>query len=263
MNHKVWPVLILFAALSTACSSDNDPVADSVDNTQNSSENDSDNTDSENADNPGQVGATDPDPADEQSQSATYRVTFNASWSAATHPTNFPAAPHFSGLIGAVHGAQAILWEPGQIATDGIEQMAETGATGLLAAEIQAAIDEGRVLSSISGGGVGVSPGSVSAEFTVTRDNPQVTLVSMVAPSPDWFVGVHGLNLLDSDGAFQSTLSVDLAVYDAGTDSGLQYASNDADTQPREVITLLSSDSADSDFTGGQPFAGQFVFERL
>ena len=28
---------------------------------------------------------------------ARYRVTFQATWSAATHPTNFPGNPHFSG----------------------------------------------------------------------------------------------------------------------------------------------------------------------
>ena len=34
---------------------------------------------------------------------ARYRVTFQATWSAETHPTNFPANPHFSGLVGATH----------------------------------------------------------------------------------------------------------------------------------------------------------------
>ena len=32
--------------------------------------------------------------------SARYRLTFSASWSVHTHPTNFPASAHFSGLVG-------------------------------------------------------------------------------------------------------------------------------------------------------------------
>ena len=85
----------------------------------------------------------------------------------------------------------------------------------------------------------------------------------MVAPSPDWFVGVHGLNMLDSNGQFMQSTTVDLAVYDAGTDSGLQYASANQDTQPRETIALVNSDGADSDLVDGQPAAGQFIFELL
>ena len=34
---------------------------------------------------------------------AEYTVTFDAAWSAATHPEDFPGKPHFSGLIGATH----------------------------------------------------------------------------------------------------------------------------------------------------------------
>ena len=35
--------------------------------------------------------------------SARYNLTFNATWSAQTHPTEFPASAHFSGLIGMTH----------------------------------------------------------------------------------------------------------------------------------------------------------------
>ena len=34
---------------------------------------------------------------------ARYRVVFNATWSAATHPRDFPSSPHFSGLIDRRH----------------------------------------------------------------------------------------------------------------------------------------------------------------
>ena len=40
------------------------------------------------------------------SATARYRVRFNATWSATTHPNDFPSAPHFSGLIGGTHNEE-------------------------------------------------------------------------------------------------------------------------------------------------------------
>ena len=71
---------------------------------------------------------------------ARYRVTFEATWSAATHPTSFPGNPHFSPLIGGSHSARVVFWQPGGTASTGIEAMAEQGSTSPFDAEIQAAI---------------------------------------------------------------------------------------------------------------------------
>ena len=53
-------------------------------------------------------------------QTASYKVTFTATWSAATHPTSFPPNPHFSGLIGGAHNASVTFWEAGSTASVGI-----------------------------------------------------------------------------------------------------------------------------------------------
>ena len=200
--------------------------------------------------------------ADNTESSARYRLTFNADWSSDTHPVNFPSNPHFSPLIGALHNAQVIFWEPGQLASDGIEVMAESGGTGTFQTEINDAIASGYASTLINEGGIAESPNMTSFEFEIDVDNPLITLTSMVAPSPDWFVGVHNLSLL-VDGAFVDDLTVQLSVYDSGTDSGLRYVSADDDTQPPAPISLLTSDPADSPFINGQPVAGTFVFEKL
>ena len=161
-----------------------------------------------------------------------------------------------------MHSEQSIFWEMGQNATDGIEQMAETGATVILITEIQAAIDEGRALSSIQGGGVEVSPGSTSVEFTVNRDSPLVTLVSMLAPSPDWFIGVNSLQMIDDNGEFRPLVTIDLSLYDSGTDGGASYTSADEDI-PRSPIDLVNSFPFDSDFQNGQPAVGQLTIELI
>ncbi len=194
--------------------------------------------------------------------SARYRLTFNASWSAQSHPVNFPSSAHFSGLVGAVHNDQVALWNTGELASNGIELMAETGDTSGLLAEVAGAVNAGSAASAINGGGVALSPGAVSVEFEVTRDHPLITITSMVAPSPDWFVGVRDLALFDGTD-FVESLTIEAPVYDSGTDSGLLFTSDDIDTQPATPITLLSTDATATNFISGLPSVGQFVIQKL
>ena len=51
---------------------------------------------------------------------ATFAVTFEATWSAATHPDAFPPDPHFSRLTGATHAIDVSLWRVGSPASDGV-----------------------------------------------------------------------------------------------------------------------------------------------
>ena len=193
---------------------------------------------------------------------ARYRVTFAATWSAATHPTNFPSGPHFSGLIGATHDADTRIWQLGELASDGIEQMAETGGKSKLRAEITALIAAGSAHGELSGGGLSTSPSRVILEFDVVATHAYVTLVSMLAPSPDWFVGVPALSLLES-GTWKDREEVMLLLYDAGTDDGARFMSGDADSVPAQPISRLTSDTGDTDFTDGAPAVGTFLFEKL
>ena len=194
--------------------------------------------------------------------SARYRLTFNATWSADTHPLNFPPPAHFSGLAGAVHNDSVSFWGPGQLATDGVKLMAETGDASILLNEVATSVANGSSATEIAGGGVPQSPGSVSIEFEVTRDHPLITVSSMVAPSPDWFIGVHGLSLFDGTD-FVDSMTLELPVYDSGTDSGARYTSADLPTAPASAINRLTSGAADAPFRNGTPGMGQFVIQKL
>lgn len=173
--------------------------------------------------------------------SATYFVTLEATWSAQTHPDGFPADPHFSPIVGAVHAGSAKLWEAGGLASGGIESMAETGSTSALRAEIEALSASGAALHYVQGGGIAVSPGSRGLELTATDTHALVTLVSMIAPSPDWFVGTESLDLRDASGEWRAEIRRPLYVWDAGTDSGPNYTSGDADTDPQEPIARIET----------------------
>src|SRR5262245_12357757 len=117
---------------------------------------------------------------------ASYAVTFKSTWSAATHPVAFPASAHFPGLIGATHAARVHFWRDGELASPGIQAMAELGSKSPLTEEIASAMSAGTVQYLLSGDGIRPSPGQVALEFRISNTHPFVTLVSMIAPSPDW-----------------------------------------------------------------------------
>ncbi len=169
---------------------------------------------------------------------ATYRVIFDATWSSQTHPQDFPPNPHFSGLIGAVHNTQVTFWETGSLASQGIKNMAELGSKTALRSEVNQAISDGHAYKIVDEGGIGNSPGVRSFEIELDPFWPLVTVTSMLAPSPDWFVGTRGLALLQ-DGYWLDTLEVEAFVYDAGTDSGTSYTSPNDPTNPPENISRI------------------------
>jgi hypothetical protein len=166
-----------------------------------------------------------------ETDTVTYEVIFTATWSEETHPDDFPSNPHFSGLIGASHNDKVYFWREGELASPGIKNIAETGSKNPLNTEIGNAIIDKTAFKLISGGGIQTSPGSVSLEFKVSENYPLVTLVTMIAPSPDWFVGVDSLNLFEN-GSFVDEKTVVLYAYDAGTDSGTNYTSPNEPTDP-------------------------------
>jgi hypothetical protein len=190
---------------------------------------------------------------------ATYEVTFESTWSQATHPNAWPSGgAHFSPLIGGTHNASARFWRDGGAASPGIEAMAERGATGTLRSEVEARIADGAAHSVIAGGGIGTSPGRVSTTFQIDSDHPLVSLVSMVAPSPDWFVGVDSLALFGTCGRWRDRVVVPLAPFDAGTDDGPSFGSPDAESTPHTPIARLGGP-----FAGGPASLGTFEFRLV
>jgi hypothetical protein len=171
----------------------------------------------------------------EPEPNALYSLTFNATWSAQTHPNEFPSSAHFSGLIGMTHNGNTMLFAKGEIASDGIKNMAETGGKDPLETEIQNFISIGAGNILISGGGINPSPGEVSLEFDIVSSHSMVSVVSMLAPSPDWFIAISNIYLIENNEWVTSkTITVD--IYDAGTDDGATFVSPDEPTIQRAAI---------------------------
>ena len=178
-------------------------------------------------------------------QSAPYRVTFEGKWTTAATPDGVPGGAHFSPLIGAVHNDQVTFWSEGGMASAGVEYMAEIGGTSTLKSEINTAMPNALAVieQSIASGGTATA----TVDITLTTDHPLVTLTSMVAPSPDWFVGVSGLSLLDAQGDWLASHTVDLFPYDAGTEEGTEFSLNNAATSPQGTITSIKGTGKFSD----------------
>jgi hypothetical protein len=186
---------------------------------------------------------------------ATYQIRFESDWSATTHPGAYPANAHYSALIGASHKHGVRLWFPGMLATPGIESMAETGGTGVLTNEIQSLMAAGFAASVINGSGA-VSPGTATINnVLVGEDFPEISLVTMLAPSPDWFTGVHGVSMI-ANAQWRSTFVVDLFPYDSGTDNGLTFTALDIEAVPHTPIIRVADVPS---LNNGTPL-GRFFF---
>ena len=183
-----------------------------------------------------------PMPAQAQgnTQSATYRVTFEGKFTAnaLASGVSVPSGEHFTTLIGAVHNGNVTFWSSGGTASAGTEAVAELGTTGTFKSEINAAMLNALAVieQSIASGGTATA----TVDITLTTDHPLVTLISMVAPSPDWFVGVSGQSLRNAaDDGWQPSLTVDLFPYDAGTENGTEFSLSNPATSPRGTITSI------------------------
>ena len=193
---------------------------------------------------------------------AVYTVTFTARWTPQEHGP-VPSSAHFTTLVGAATNGAADLWAPGELATDGLEGVAELGQTGRFADEIAAAAEDGNASSAVTGAGTS-STGTSSFELTVNRSLPLFTFASMVAPSPDWFVGLSEFSLLDSRGRWiDDTGHMNLPVWDAGTETGERFSLSGTATIPPQPVGRLTVRIGDTHIVNGSVNRSYLATVRL
>lgn len=173
-------------------------------------------------------------------EAAKYRLELELTWSSETHPHEFPADAHFSDLIGVTHDSRYVMFDDGLTASSGLELLAENGRASILEAELAEAKRRNRIGSVFEAEGLRTVPGTMSAELDIHTDHHLVSFTTMIAPSPDWFTGLAGIDLAPA-GQWLNRVELSLWAWDAGTDSGGSYAAPDADTQPRASVRLLAT----------------------
>ncbi len=131
----------------------------------------------------------------------------------------------------AIHDRNVDVFSRGQAASPGVQAVAENGGVPVLAAELQAAIDDPGFGTSVVGGASPIGPGQ-STTFQITADGNQLSLVSMLICTNDGFAGIDGRRFNLREGQSRSWR---IAAYDAGT----------------EINTELNVDLVPAPFCGG------------
>ena len=178
----------------------------------------------------------------------TYKVTFDFNWNNQDFPIDYPSNPHFSKLIGWSHKSTNDFFSIETIASEGIKDMAERGVNSTLENEIQEKIDNGDGLKFVIGESLSSGVGKITVDIIVNKENSSVTLATMIAPSPDWYIAVVNINLFEN-GEFTNEKIVDGLIYDAGTDSGTTFESNNDETNPKQPISLITNTPFGNDIT--------------
>ena len=143
--------------------------------------------------------------------------------------------------------ASSPLFTAGGEASDELEMLAEVGNNNGLAEKAA----EADVLSSGTFGGTkDVTSGSRSFNILVPASGGKLYFATMVADSNDWFLAPAsgGIELFDDDGEL-NTASVDLVVWDAGTEKDLNETGDDLNTAEFGGSDGNNDDDADDDNT--------------
>jgi hypothetical protein len=194
-----------------------------------------------------------------------YRVELTPLWTKANFPIEYPDTslihkPHFSGLIGTAHRADFHLFTEGQMPSPGLERLSEEGKHDPLDAEIKAVIGTGAALALTESDPLKDFTQTATAEVSVDDTHPLVTLVAMIAPSPDWFLAVPDVNLMEN-GAWVASKTVDANAWDSGGDDGTTFLADDKDTNPKKPTSRNQSRHFLKD---GQPMpVARITFTRM
>ncbi len=174
---------------------------------------------------------------DSTDDTVSYTVSIRASWSERLHPRWYPQGAHLSPMIAWSHRLKNVLFRENGIASKGMEIMAEVGAPKTLVQEIQNSILAGTI-ATYNTGTVFNAPGEETIQMTMAKSAPYITVVSMIAPSPDWFITARNVELY-KNGVWSERMQIPAVLYDAGTDSGIDFTAEDSDTDPQQPITRI------------------------
>ncbi len=171
---------------------------------------------------------------------AVYKVTFTGRWVTPQFP--IPPNAHFTPIVGMVHNSTASMFATGTLASSGVESVAEDGNAFPLIAAIDSLIGLKKVVSNPL---FFLTPLSSASTITLYANSnyPLFSCMSMLAPTPDWFLGLHSFNLRPG-GNWITDTTVNVYSYDAGTEEGDVFKQDNPATNPQQKITLLTPANA-------------------
>ena len=204
-----------------------------------------------------------------------YTLQYMTNWSVACNGTMYlgksrmPPAAHLTDLAGATHNPDYTMWAVGGMASVGVEMVAELGKTGMLETEVMAQINANPPTADqfiTTNEKEFIDPvETVTITFPADGNFPELSLMSMVAPSPDWFVGLSRVSLVNDDCTWKDTITHPLRVYDAGTEEDRFPFSlgNDPESPHKPISRFAGGPTIGFEESKNQHIIGQVVLTRV
>lgn len=199
--------------------------------------------------------------------SANYRITFFNFLNRRNFGSLIPRTGLvFSPLAAVSHSNRISLLTVRGFASPQVQAIAELGDNEPLLNLARRLRREGLGVKSVAAAmGPTMPGGNTSLEVMVDCENPFVTVIGMIAPSPDWIVQISNFDLVSNAKTFLHGSFGYLIAYDGGTDSGRNFTdpadtSLDIPTDPPLNIAPLVEDDTDR-FEGR--FVGRYVIRRI
>lgn len=141
--------------------------------------------------------------------------------------TNLTRGSWFTPLLVAAHTSGNTLFTSGGAASSGLQSMAEGGDISALSADLTAI--NATIVENPAGGLL--APGasaSTSLNTDAAPDNTQLSIVAMLLPSNDGFMGLNAITVPTEPGVYR----YDVPAYDAGTEANDEIIGSGAPGEP-------------------------------
>ncbi|XP_013193624.2 uncharacterized protein LOC106137359 [Amyelois transitella] len=166
---------------------------------------------------------------------AVYSVKLSMLWSEKRfpkdYPTNRPKA-QWSPVFGQSHNSSYRLYHVDEVAKETVRNFAQFGKIDDLVTEGD---EDQRVYDQFSAPALSNGTGEMTNLVFVDGTHSLVSLMSRLIPSPDWFIGVDGIDLC-VDSGWLDQITLDLRPLDAGAASGLTFTAPRWTTTPPEPV---------------------------
>lgn len=168
---------------------------------------------------------------------ATYKITFNPDFSEMDHPTDYPDNASFAKMFVMAHSSNTTLYTIGSAATDGLKRYVTDGDIGGLQSEYSGEEGTSNATKIAIGNAIGATGSSDSVTIVINPDLLEISFVSKISPSPDWFVGVRSFSLVNPDNSLVDYIEIPVYPLDGGADAGTTYnAETSPETGPVAII---------------------------
>ncbi|PCK04556.1 MAG: hypothetical protein COA42_19050 [Alteromonadaceae bacterium] len=126
---------------------------------------------------------------------------------------NVTTGAYFTPFLVAAHSDSVSLFDTGAAASANLQAMAEGGNISGLLNDVQST--GGRVVANPAGGLLAPGASAVANLGALNPELTEISIVAMLLPSNDGFVGLNSLTLPTENGTYTYSLNV----YDAGTEA--------------------------------------------